>query len=494
MRNPDKILRAVTHIPLLCIAVSCSFLNIEQTGKQDIPSFFSDPLSLEVAVNGIYNLTYSYYDSYAILYPEVTGDLLRLSRSSASWVEQFNFISDETEETSPVGYIWKDGYEIVNNANMIIRYGPDVRNRYPQQQERVDNAIAQAYFLRGLAELNIVLAYSQSYGYTEDASHLGAVVLEQAPSMNDQLSRTSCYNTYRQIVEDISTAGELLSDNRTDVHYATKAACDALLARVHLYMGDHSSAAAYAGKVISDYGLSLTPYEEYTDMFCTVAPGSPEEIMRLDGTRLATNLRAMFDYMTPVMYPSQKLLDIFEEDRNPTHPDVRESLLSYETVSEDDPSETSRYEGVCMKYTITEEGVADDNRHYDPFILRLSEMYLIRAEANCALGSLEAAADDIRTLRSRATGIAKEDVDLTYSNAEELDAIIQRERIKELFLEGHRLYDITRRKENLERDASCGSSVLTMEYPDDRFILPIPLVELDASPLMQPNPINATQR
>ena len=106
----------------------------------------------------------------------------------------------------------------------------------------------------------------------------------------------------------------------------------------------------------------------------------------------------------------------------------------------------------------------------------------------------EAAADDIRTLRSRATGIAKEDVDLTYSNAEELDAIIQRERIKELFLEGHRLYDITRRKENLERDASCGSSVLTMEYPDDRFILPIPLVELDASPLMQPNPINATQR
>ena len=494
MRNLNKTVSYMLYVPVLFFTASCNFLNVEQTGKQDIPSFFSDALSLEVAVNGIYNLTYAYYDTYAILYPEVTGDLIRLSPTLTSWVEQFNFSSAETEETSPVGYIWKDGYEIINNANMIIYYGPNVRNKYPQQEERINNAIAQAYFLRGLIELNIVLAYSQSYGYTADASHLGVVVLERAPSLNDQLSRTSCFNTYQQILNDISTAKDLLSDSQADVHFATKAACDALLARVYLYMGDYSSAAAYAEDVISDYGLSLTPYGEYTDMFCSVAPDSPEEILRLDGTRLAVNLRAMFDYMTPAMYPSQKLLDIFEEDRDPSHPDIRESLLSYEIVSEDDPSEISRYEGVCMKYTVTEEGVADDNSHYDPFVLRLSEMYLIRAEANCALGNLDEAAEDIMDLQSRATGIAKEDIVLTYSDAAELDAIIQRERMKELFLEGHRLYDITRRKENLERDASCGSTVLTVEYPDDRFILPIPLVELDASTLMQPNPINATQR
>ena len=232
------------YVPVLFFTASCNFLNVEQTGKQDIPSFFSDALSLEVAVNGIYNLTYAYYDTYAILYPEVTGDLIRLSPTLTSWVEQFNFSSAETEETSPVGYIWKDGYEIINNANMIIYYGPNVRNKYPQQEERINNAIAQAYFLRGLIELNIVLAYSQSYGYTADASHLGVVVLERAPSLNDQLSRTSCFNTYQQILNDISTAKDLLSDSQADVHFATKAACDALLARVYLYMGDYSSAAA----------------------------------------------------------------------------------------------------------------------------------------------------------------------------------------------------------------------------------------------------------
>ena len=67
------------YVPVLFFTASCNFLNVEQTGKQDIPSFFSDALSLEVAVNGIYNLTYAYYDTYAILYPEVTGDLIRLS-------------------------------------------------------------------------------------------------------------------------------------------------------------------------------------------------------------------------------------------------------------------------------------------------------------------------------------------------------------------------------------------------------------------------------
>ncbi len=84
-------------------------------------------------------------------------------------------------------------------------------------------------------------------------------------------------------------------------------------------------------------------------------------------------------------------------------------------------------------------------------------------------------------------------ISLAYSNAEELDALIMRERIKELYLEGHRLFDITRRHESLER-GETNSSVRTLSYPDDRFILPIPLVELESNKAMQSNPINSTQQ
>ncbi len=90
--------------------------------------------------------------------------------------------------------------------------------------------------------------------------------------------------------------------------------------------------------------------------------------------------------------------------------------------------------------------------------------------------------------------MAVSDISLSYSEASALDQLIERERIKELFLEGHRMYDITRRHETLTRDSGCGSTLLELSYPDDRFILPIPLVELDANKNMQSNPINSTKQ
>lgn len=146
-----------------------------------------------------------------------------------------------------------------------------------------------------------------------------------------------------------------------------------------------------------------------------------------------------------------------------------------------------------MKFIDTED-IAESEKRYDPFVLRLSEMYLIRAEAACHEGDLASAAADVAALEARARGVKVSDIDIAYTNADDLDVIIQNERIKELFLEGHRLFDITRRHEALSRDAACGSSVLSMTFPDDRFILPVPLVELDANKAMQPNPINSTKR
>ena len=46
--------------------VSCHFLEVEQLGKSDIPSFFSDIDSVDPAVRGAYNLLYSLYDHYLI--------------------------------------------------------------------------------------------------------------------------------------------------------------------------------------------------------------------------------------------------------------------------------------------------------------------------------------------------------------------------------------------------------------------------------------------
>lgn len=479
-----KIIFIAAIIPLLA---SCHFLEVEQTGKTSIKAFFSDVYALDAAVNGAYRLTYTYYDTYMVLYPEVTGDLVRLASGTSTWRQQFDYISDESEETTAVGYIWKNGYEIVSNTNEIIKYGPDVADRYPTQKATVNNALAQAYFLRALAHLNLCLAYGQTYTYSDDTSHLGVAIMTSVPDVKSKISRSSCNATYAQIVKDLNTALDLFSGNSSfDPYKASAAACKALLSRVFLYMGKYSESAELAQSVIDDYGLSLTPRESYVGMFCNRQAGD-EAILRVNGYSAGTNLRSTFDYREPKMYPSAKLLGIFAED-SAAWPgtDIRQNLLNYSYGGTD-------YSGVCMKFIDTED-ITESEKHYDPFVLRLSEMYLIHAEASCKLGNLDAAAKDIVTLEARARGVSASDISISYSDASALDKLIERERIKELFLEGHRMYDITRRHETLTRDSGCGSTLLELAYPDDRFILPIPLVELDANKNMQSNPINSTKQ
>ena len=121
-------------------------------------------------------------------------------------------------------------------------------------------------------------------------------------------------------------------------------------------------------------------------------------------------------------------------------------------------------------------------------------MYLIRAEALARMGSdLDSAAEDVARIRSRATGLAINSCKPSADENSILEAV-SRERIKELYHEGHRLFDITRRRENLERDEQTTSTVRIMTYPNDDFIFPIPGIEMEANKAMQPNPNNETQR
>lgn len=472
-------------VPLLA---SCDFLEVEKTGKTSIKNFYSDIYALDAAVNGVYGLTYKFYDNYMVLYPEVAGDLVRLQATTSEWRPQFDFISDESDETTAVGYIWKNGYEIIANANEVIQYGPSVSDRFPQQAASARNYIAQAYFIRALIHLDLSLVYGQTYTYSADGSHLGTAVMTTIPDVKSKIARSTAAVTYKRILDDLQTASDMFADGWTKgCYYASPAACKALMARVYLYMGNYSEAKKYASEVISDYGLSLTPRADYVAMFCGRKEGQ-EAIFRLNGLSGGYKLGAMFDYNSPSMNPSSKLMDIFSSDEHAwAGTDIRSELLSYKSSGRDE------FSGVCMKFTDTED-IDDTQKRYDPFVLRLSEMYLIRAEAACHDGDIDTAVSDIATLEARARGVKAAEINVVYSNAEELDGIIRRERVKELFLEGHRLFDLTRRHETLSRDAACGSSVLSMTYPDDRFILPIPLVELDANKAMQPNPINGTLR
>lgn len=286
-------MKTLKHISALLLLVpllaSCHFLEVEKTGKTSIKNFYSDIYALDAAVNGVYGLTYKFYDNYMVLYPEVAGDLVRLQATTSEWRPQFDFISDESDETTAVGYIWKNGYEIIANANEVIQYGPSVSDRFPQQTASVRNYIAQAYFIRALIHLDLSLVYGQTYTYSADGSHLGTAVMTTIPDVKSKIARSTAAVTYKRILDDIQTASDMFADGWTKgCYYASPAACKALMARVYLYMGNYSEAKKCASEVIADYGLSLTPRSDYVAMFCARKEGT-EAIFRLNAFQAGTS-------------------------------------------------------------------------------------------------------------------------------------------------------------------------------------------------------------
>lgn len=470
-----KIINLIVSLLLLMANTSCSFLEVERIGKSDIQTYFSEVTALEPAMNGIYNLMFSFYDRYHILYSEICADALILSASSGgTWVDYQNFVATSNYETSAVGYIWKSGYEIINNANQVIHWAPVLKESYPHDVEMIDNVTASAYFVRALIHFDLCRVYGQNYTYTDNAGHLGVAIRDKIPSLSETIARSTVKQCYQQCLDDINMALETYSNCAYDAFRPTPLACKALLARIYLYMNDMTNAEKYASEVIAQ--KNLTPRNEYLEMFCDPQEVGEEAIYRLNGFDQTNSLNSMFDYLSPDARPASGLLAKFADD------DIRKQLFSYSYSGTD-------YPNVMLKYTCTADVKSDEDRYYNLSVFRLSEMYLIRAEARCALGILDGAESDLKALIARATGRNASEIDLTWSTAKELDSLINEERQKELCFEGHRFFDIARRHEDLIRDGSTTSTVTRLTYPDNRFVLQIPYVEIDANHDMQQNPL-----
>ena len=126
-----------------------------------------------------------------------------------------------------------------------------------------------------------------------------------------------------------------------------------------------------------------------------------------------------------------------------------------------------------------------------PKVLRLSEQYLIRAEAYVQQKEYSKASSDIATLRSaRYKGAAS--ASMSEDNAMQ---VIEEERVKELYMEGFRLQDLKRwhkgfKREPQDQSLSNGSS-LEVKADDPLFVWPIPQHELDSpGSEIQPNESN----
>lgn len=465
--------------------VSCKkFLEKEPIGRTGKNTLFETVDGAKLALNGSYNSILSYYKNEFGMYADVASDNLIRGNSTSIMLPQFNFQSSSGDDAFAVGHIWLNIFEALNGANNILAAVPTLSSKFPDQAATLDAIKGEALVMRALCHFDLSRAYAQPYNFTIDASHLGVPVLLKTPSPGEPVARKTMKQTYDQITQDLNDAVPLLqksADHTTQVKITYQAAL-ALLSRVYLYKGDWEQSINYANMVINDNAYKLATQAQYKSIFLNTpkADASPkiESIFVLTNSGLSAGPSSIFgtfsDAATAGYLASAKLKSSFGTDND----DIRlTEMFTVPTTGQNTGASLTK------KYA---DGIVSSVNPPMIQVIRLSELYLNRAEAKWNLKQYAEAAADLTIIAQRAH---KSPITITYnSDAALLYRQIAEERNRELCFEGHRFFDLARRKENMVRGNDCNSTTCLLTYPNDKFVLPIPAKETDANKALIPNP------
>lgn len=464
-------------------ASSCGedFLNLQPQQSVADANFLKNVDDFRTAILGAHDQLQNsdWYGRYFLLVPDVMGEDIKQNASAnraKEWAEyngtSVDFIPNE---------FWAELYEGINIANQIIN--AEYTAPTPEVQAEVDHIKGQARAIRGLAHFDLVRLFAQHYTFTAGGGHVGVPIVTEY-NVAAKPARNTVAEVYTQVIDDLTAGYNGMTLDPPNAGYMNKIAAAALLGRVYLYMDDFSNAEAWSTTAITEAtaaGKSLVANADYPTMF--LDGNSSEALFEINMILVDNNgsdhLGGMYkesgygDYLpSNILFT---LLDTLNTD------DIRGKGAMWLA----DPNLTGIFGSVRVnKYPSAGSTIATDNLP----IIRLSEVYLNRAEARAKLGTNDAGArDDANMLINlRTNGFNA----LTTESGQALVDAILDERRRELYAEGHRIFDISRNQLDMDRQdaadpANCTSITCFEAYPNDRFILPIPLDELSANPQIE---------
>jgi hypothetical protein len=447
-------------------------LDIKPKQSIDAETALNSPENIKAALVGAYlearnsNIFGSSFNEYSELYAATT-DLQFIG----TYQQPREFIRKQATVTnSYVEGTWNSAYRLINKCNLVLQQS--VLDKLSDADKiKVEG---EAKFLRGWVIFEMTRFFGLPYEPSQPNSQLGIpLILTPTNDVSDavQVARSTVNQCYQQAITDLLRAKTILP--ATNGVYATKYAASAVLARIYLQMSNFIDAATEANEVILNGGFSLrsTPLAAFNN-----TGTSSEDIFALQN-----NVASNTSWLT-VMYASlngagrgdydiqQVFLDRFD-------PADRRGMLQSNTVDGNTIADINQmyYIGVG---TILNYGGINTSKWGDYYanipLIRLAEMYLIRAEANFEKGGApigpNTPTQDINFIRNRSQAPAYV-VDVTQQQ-------IRDERYFELCWEGHRLHDLKRWKLNID----------TYPYNAGNLILPIPFREMEVNDLLVQNP------
>lgn len=344
-------------------------------------------------------------------------------------------------DNSFVADIWLNGYKVSNQANIVLDNLAVITDAADK-----DVTEGEAKFLRGLVYFDLARLFSKPYVSGSVNSQLGVpLVLKSVldPSQIEFPIRNTLEEVYTQVIADLNDAYTLLP--ATNDIFATKYSAVALLARVYLEKGDYVNARNMANIVINDSGATLTT--SFAEAFNN-SENSSEDLFAWQVTSQDADTNDFNVFWAGSDFGGRS-----------GNPDINIETQHWDIYDDaNDERADFFYEADYWCTTKWKSQFANIP------LLRLAEMYLIRAESNFRLGTIIGLSpiNDINMLRQRSGATQLLTIDL---------ATILMERKRELSFEGFALFDAKRLQK----------SIGSLPYNANNLILPIPRRETDVN-------------
>ncbi|PRD46436.1 RagB/SusD family nutrient uptake outer membrane protein [Sphingobacterium haloxyli] len=492
-----KILLSISVVSILVFATGCKkdYLETSPTDKVSEEEIFSSIENANTALNGIYRFMFertTVIDWNVQNKPGMGGILLAmdfmgedLHISSGNWYTvtgEGNWQGHRNDNHRLTEYYYRTLYKIIGDANSILDNIDDII----ATDEQKNTVKAQALVLRAYAYSYLVQFYGERYDATKGINNqLGVpLVLTAADQV---MPRVTVEEVYSSIVKDLDEAIAFDISARTNKSMANRDVALGIRARVALTMQDYESAIRYANQLIDQNEYTLMNQEDYMRGFndanvlsefiwASMPTQDQGDAFGSYFAQIAYNANTSFMRANPKRINSALYDKISETD-------IRKQIWEPEPDEVNFPlplPSFARQPYMSRKFAIKAPGGSLG----DVPLLRLSEMYLILAEAYASSNQDGLAQDALFEF------VKVRDLEATKSTntGNVLLEEIWTHRRTELWGEGFRFLDLKRLNHPLDRAktpnfvSSTVGGLMAVPIDDDRWQFLFPRPELDANP------------
>lgn len=421
----------------------------------------------------------------------INGISYLMSRNRMTYSADFAIISDlkgsdfypisQNNQAGPIGryqitknddipwYAYQYFYRALANVNSALSQIDAVPASSAAEQEELTDSKGQLFAWRAMLHFDLARMFCTIPVIAEDvnAANTGLVLSTEVYAPDYLAPRTTLKETYDQIFSDFEVALSMLSKDKNNGRINYWAAL-AMKSRAHLWNGDNADALEDAQEVIDNSGHKLYTIEEYPSVWGLTY--TTESLFELTITTSYNAQRNSVGYYCDATGYGEcgfvtgegTLLDYLQ--KNPS--DVRSQLVKDQTDPENNKFTNKGY--FPAKYPGRENNLYVNS----PKIIRLSEVYLIAAEAALKTTTSDKGAEYyINELRKNRIEDYEPVASVTIED-------ILFERRVELFAENGCAWDEWRNMKSV-KNANVKEEI---NYTDYRTIFPIPQEEMNRAP------------